>query len=186
MCVSVVVVGDYTIENVWDEMQKEVMALIGYYIEAEFQDFKRLDVSNSHKLFAFSASAAFSAPEDHDAKKWDYSEINMGTPSPYKLAPIYPIIVGFSDAALALLSPLYAGSILSRRSYCGIHTYLAFFVPGRSLPSTLKSWIDDFVHLTFLQHIKQDYRLRASVASTGKSASSPVGVPNDNNRRSCL
>jgi hypothetical protein len=93
-------------------MQKEVMALIGFYIEAEFHDFKRLDIAHSQKLFSFSASAAFSAPEDRDAKKWDYSEINMGTPSPYKLAPVYPIIVSFSDAALSLLLPMYDAGFL--------------------------------------------------------------------------
>jgi hypothetical protein len=46
--------------------------------------------------------------------------------------------------------------------------YVLFMV--RSLPSTLKAWIDDFVHLTFLQHIKHDYRLRAAAASHGPDA----------------
>ena len=98
-------------------MQKELMALVGYYIDADVEFKKSEAGSSTSSLFSFANSAAFSAPEDSSSsKKWDYAELQLGAPSPYRLAPLYPVIVTFSDAALALLVPLYVICVRFRSS----------------------------------------------------------------------
>eukprot|EP01122_Echinamoeba_exundans_P013216 TRINITY_DN5727_c1_g1_i1.p1 TRINITY_DN5727_c1_g1~~TRINITY_DN5727_c1_g1_i1.p1 ORF type:complete len:1196 (+),score=222.83 TRINITY_DN5727_c1_g1_i1:69-3656(+) len=163
----------YIIENVWHEMQAELLALLSFWVEADGAELglrPSLSLSTgtvilpSHgsgglagtgsiKLFSFSRSAAFSAPDD-EQNDFQFEDMNLGDSSAFNLPPLYPLIISFSESAVNHATPTLPSTEKGRDK----------------LPQTLRLWLDDYVNSVFLTHIKAEYKLRAGEASEGPEA----------------
>lgn len=160
----------YKIENVWEEFQKELQLLIGYYIKApldqriQMNDIEEDVKSNRSKIFSFSNSSAFTTYEISDTQKFHYKTIEMGEASQYNLSSIYPIISTFCDSSIKLIDKENASD-------------------------RLKKWMDNFISTTFMVNIKSDYKQRIISAKESSDAfkvrdKSGKGVySNDENKR---
>lgn len=105
------------------------------------------------KLFSFSRSAAFSAP-DEEQNAFNFEDMELGEPSAFNLPPLYPLVVSFSESAVHHALPT-----------------IPSLEKGKDmLPQSLRIWLDDYVNSLFLNHIKLEYKLRVGDASEGPEA----------------
>jgi hypothetical protein len=163
----------YIIENVWHEMQAELLSLLSFWVEADGAELglrPSLSLSigtvilpshgsgglagtGSVKLFSFSRSAAFSAPDD-EQNDFQFEDMNLGDSSAFNLPPLYPLIISFSESAVNHANPTLPSAEKGKDK----------------LPQTLRLWLDDYVNTVFLTHIKAEYKLRAGEAAEGPEA----------------
>lgn len=142
---------NYTIEYVWEEIQKELQTLISYYINApidnsiKMEDIKEEVTSKRTRLFRFSNSSAFTLYEISDTHRFHYKNMDLGEPSQYNLSSIYPIISEFCDSALKLIDSPKASN-------------------------RLQKWMNDFISTTFMVNIKSDYKQRVLSIKEGSEA----------------
>lgn len=150
----------YRLEHVWEEFQKELQALIGYYIAAPSESSamggtlssKKSSsssassaadgTSSSHqgsRLFSFSSSSAFTLYEVSETQSFTYRNMDLGDPSPYNLPALYPLISNF----------------------CELGTQI---VASRNFSSRLQEWLDGFVATSLLAVVKMDYKKRIETA----------------------
>jgi hypothetical protein len=149
----------YRLEHVWEEFQKEIQALIGYYInaptEASGGAFSASNKGSSKsstaapsgdpfthqgaRLFSFSNSSAFTLYEVSETQSFQYRSMDLGDPSPYHLPSIYPLIATFCDLASQIVS-------------------------AKTPSNRLQNWIDNFISSTLLAVIKMDYKFRIDTA----------------------
>lgn len=138
----------YRLDHVWEEFQKELQALIGYFIAAPSESTSLAMGANSKKqsmdvahqgarLFSFSNSSAFTLYEVSETQSFTYRNMDLGDPSPYNLPSLYPLISNFCE----LGSQIVMGSM-------------------RSPTQRLQEWMDDFIATTLLSVVKMDYKSR--------------------------
>jgi hypothetical protein len=110
----------YNVDTLWSPISQELQLLIGRYIglgssfDSNFNkkatdEYRQL---SQQKLFRFSASSAFTFGEVSLEMGTVFSYVGddffLGdTPSPYNLAPIYPLIVAFNNDIKMLLTSKY-------------------------------------------------------------------------------
>lgn len=141
----------YKIENVWEEFQKELQLLIGYYIKApldqriQMNEIEEDVKSNRSKIFSFANSSAFTMYELSDTQKFHYKNVELGEASQYNLSSIYPVISAFCEAAIKLID-------------------------NEKASERLKKWMDNFVSTTFMVNIKSDYKQRILAVKEGSDA----------------
>lgn len=163
----------YIIENVWQEIQAELLALLSFYVDADGAELGLrpslslssgtmllpehhsggLSAAGTLKLFSFSRSAAFSAPDD-EQNNFQFEDMDLGDPTAFNLPPLYPLLISFSESAVNNATPTLPTNEKGKDK----------------LPQTLRLWLDDYVNTVFLTHIKQEYKLRAGEASEGPEA----------------
>jgi hypothetical protein len=140
----------YRLDHVWEEFQKELQALIGYFIDAPAEGTmsaasaakKQVETRETHhsaRLFSFSSSSAFTLYEISETQSFQYRSMDLGEPSPYNLPAIYPLISSFCEQAAQITG-----------------------VPLAS--SRLQDWMDSFISTTLLAVLKMDSKLRVEAA----------------------
>jgi hypothetical protein len=143
----------YRLDHVWEEFQKEIQALIGYYINAPAEGSGIAAVTankpqiqeqfrHQTRLFSFSNSSAFTLYEVSETQSFQYRSMDLGDPSPYNLPAIYPLISTFCDHATQIV--------------------------GAKTPSSrLQDWIDSFISSNLLAVVKMDckHRIDSAVSS---------------------
>lgn len=138
----------YRLDHVWEEFQKELQALIGYFIAAPSEttilatgaNTKKHSMDVAHqgaRLFSFSNSSAFTLYEVSETQSFTYRNMDLGDPSPYNLPSLYPLISNFCE----LGSQIVMGSM-------------------RNPTQRLQEWMDDFIAVTLLSVVKMDYKSR--------------------------
>lgn len=139
----------YRLDHVWEEFQKELQALIGYFIAAPSESTTAAGSSSGKKsidlphqgarLFSFSNSSAFTLYEVSETQSFTYRNMDLGDPSPYNLPALYPLISNFCD--------------------------LGSQIVGSMRPtSRLQEWMDNFIATTLLYVEKMDYKGRIEAA----------------------
>lgn len=151
---SNVTTSTYRLDHVWEEFQKELQALIGYFIAAPSESTaivtgKKQSLDLPHqgvRLFSFSNSSAFTLYEVSETQSFTYRNMDLGDPSPYNLPSLYPLVSNFCELGTQIVSTRAMAS------------------------SRLQEWMDNFIATTLLSVVKMDYKSRVESALQGAEA----------------